>query len=145
MLNTCRAMDADRREQLTPAVEDRGGSSYSGGREQRTPAVEDCGESSYGEGREQVAPAVEDRGEEISAGKSGGIPRAMTAMLATREDIEATLSGQRLPYKPPDLPQCYARDLKVPSNRAEDMRSEHAHLWKDFRPGILRIAGGGAI
>ena len=133
MLNTCGATDAGRREQLTPAVEDRGGSSYCGGREQRTPAVEDCGWSSYGEGREQVASAVEDRAEELSAEKSGGIPWAMAAMLATREGIEATLSGQRPPYKPPDLPQCYARDLKVSRNHTEAMRSEHGHLWKDFR------------
>ena len=57
--------------------------------------MEDRGGSSYGEGREQVAPVVEDRGEELSAGKSGGIPWAMAAMLATREDIEATLSDRR--------------------------------------------------
>ena len=149
MLNTCGAIDAGRCEQLTPAVEDRGGSSYSGGREQLahavedrggssysggreqlTPAVEDRGGSSCSEGREQVVPAVEDRGEELS-GKSGGIPWAMAAMLATREDIQATLNDQRPPYKPPDLPQCYARDLKVPRNHTEAMRSEHAHLWKD--------------
>ena len=81
--------------------------------------------------REQLPPAVEDRGEELSAGKYGGIPWAMAAMLATREDIEATLNDQRLPYKPPDLPQCFARDLRVPRNHTEAMRSEHAHLWKD--------------
>ena len=162
MLNTCGAMDAGRREKLTPAVEDLGGSSYSGGREQLTPAVEDRGGSSYsggrvtpvvedrggssyGEGREQVAPTVEDRGKKLSAGKSGGIPWAMAAMLATRKDIEATLSGQRPPYKPPDLPKCYARDFKVSRNHTEAMRSEHAHLWKDFRSGILRITGGRGI
>ena len=150
MLNTCGAIDAGRREQLAPAVEDRGGSSYSGGREQLAPAVEDHGGSSHsggreqlapvvedrggsscGEGREQVAPAGEDRGEQLSAGKSGGIPWAMAAMLATREDIEATLNDQRPPYKPPDLPQCYVRDLKVPRKHMEAMRSEHAHRWKD--------------
>lgn len=38
----------------------------------------------------------------------------MPAMLATREDIDATLHDQRPPCKPLDLPQCYARDLKVP-------------------------------
>ena len=123
MLNTCGAMDAGLREQLAPAVEDRGGSSYSGeseqltpavedrgwssnrgGRKQLTHAVEDRGGSSRREGHDQVALAVEDRGQELSAGKSGGIPWAMAAMLATREDIEATLSYQRPPYKPPDLP-----------------------------------------
>ena len=103
MLNTCGAMDAGRREQLTPAVEDRGGSSYGEGREQLTPAVQDGGGSSYGEGREQDAPAVEDRGEELSAGESGGISWAMAALLAVREDNEATLSDQRPPCKPRDL------------------------------------------
>ena len=131
MLNTCGAIDAGRRGQLAPGVEDRGGSSYSGGREQLAPAVEDRGGSSCGEGREQVAPAGEDRGEQLSAGKSGGIPWAMAAMLATHEGIEATLNDQRPLYKPPDLPQSYARDLKVPRNHTKAMRFDHAHLWKD--------------
>ena len=131
-MNTCGAIDADRREQLAPAVEDRGRSSHSGGREQLAPAVGDRGGSYYSGDREQLTPAVEDRGEELSAGKSGGIPWAMAAMLATREDIEATLNDQRPPYKPPDLPQFYARDIKVPRNHTEAMRSEHAHLWKDY-------------
>ena len=74
---------------------------------------------------------MEDGGEELSAGKSGGIPWAMAAMIATSEGIEATLSDQRPPYKPPDLPQCYARGLKVPRTHTEAMRSEHAHLCKD--------------
>ena len=59
------------------------------------------------------------------------IPWAMAAMLATREDLDATLDDQRPPYKPPDLPHCYASDLKVPKSHGEAMRSEHAHLWKD--------------
>ena len=62
MLNTCGAVDAGRREQLTPDVEDRGGSSYSGGRrEQLTPTEEDHGGSSYSGVREELATAVEDR------------------------------------------------------------------------------------
>ena len=130
-LNTCGAIDGGRREPLAPAVEDRGGSSYSGGREQLAPAVENRGGSSCCEGREQVARAVEDSEEELSAGKSGGIPWAMAAMLATHEGIEATLNDQRPLYKPPDLPQSYARDLKVPRNHTKAMRFDHAHLWKD--------------
>ena len=62
MLITCGAMDAGCREQLTPAVKDGGGGSYSGGRKQLAPAVEDRGGSSYSGGREQLTPAVEDRG-----------------------------------------------------------------------------------
>ena len=106
-------------------------SSYSGGREQLTPAVDDRGGCSYGVGREQDVPAVEDRGKELSAEKAGGIHWAMAAMLATREDIEATLSNQPPPYNPPDLPKCYARGLEVPSNHAEAKRSKHPHLRKD--------------
>ena len=149
-MNTCGAIDADRREQLAPAVEDRrgisysggreqlapvvenrGGNSHSGGREQLAPAVEDRDGSSYSGGREQLMPAVEDRGEELSTGTSGGVPWVLAAMFATREDIEATLSDQRMTYKPPDLRQCYARDLKVLRYHTEAMRSEHTDLWKD--------------
>ena len=62
MLNTCGVIDAGRREQLAPTVEDRGGSSYSGGREQLAPAVKDRGGSPYSGGSEQLPPAVVDRG-----------------------------------------------------------------------------------
>ena len=55
----------------------------------------------------------------------------MTALLATREDIDATLDDQRPPYKPSDLLHCYASDLKVPRSHKEAMRSEQVHLWKD--------------
>ena len=76
-------------------------------------------------------PRVGDREEAPPVGGREGIPCAMAAMLATREDIDSTLGDQRPPYKPPDLPHCYASDLKVPKNHKEAMRSEHAHLWKD--------------
>ena len=52
-------------------------------------------------------------------------------MLATREDIEATLSDLPPLYNPPHLPKCYTRNLKVPRNRAEEKRSEYPHLRKD--------------
>ena len=65
------------------------------------------------------------------AGGSGGIPCAFAVVLANREGIDTTLGGQRPPYKPPDLPHCYASDLKVPRSHKEAMRSEHAHLWED--------------
>ena len=53
----------------------------------------------------------------------------MVALLATREDIEDTLNDQRLPFKPQDLPHCYARDVNVPRNHTEAMRSEHAYIF----------------
>ena len=63
--------------------------------------------------------------------KGGGIPCAFAAMLATRGDIDAALDDERPPHKPPDLPQCYASDLRVPRSYQEATRSEHANLWKD--------------
>ena len=54
----------------------------------------------------------------------------MAAMLATREEIDTTLGVQRPPYKLPDLPHCYASDLKAPRSYKDAMRSEHARLCK---------------
>lgn len=69
--------------------------------------------------------------ETLSAGGNGGTPCALAALLAAREDMDTTLGDQRLPYKPPDMPHCYVSDLKIPRSYKVDMRSEHAHLWKD--------------
>ena len=52
-------------------------------------------------------------------------------MLATREDIDAAVADQRPPYKPLDLPHCFASGLKVRRSHREAMSSEHAHLWED--------------
>ena len=82
-------------------------------------------------GRGQPSFSVGDRDEAPPVGGNRGIPCAMAAMLATREDIQVTLGDQRPPYKPPDLPHCCASDLTVPRSHKEAMRSEHAHLWKD--------------
>ena len=92
-------------------------------------------------GRRKKPPSVGGRGQPpISAwsregthpaGGSGGIPCAFAAVLANREDIDPTLGDQRPPYKPPDLPHCYASDLKAPWIHKEAMRSEHAHVWED--------------
>ena len=68
---------------------------------------------------------------DASAGGYRGTPRALAALLAAREDMDTTLGDQRLPYKPPDMPHCYVSDLKIPRSYKVDMRSEHAHLWKD--------------
>ena len=67
----------------------------------------------------------------LRGGGVGGEPWAFAAMLATREDIDATLNDQRPPHRPPDLPHCYASDLKVPKSHKEAIRSKHAHLWRD--------------
>ena len=70
----------------------RGGRSCIEGRGQLTPAVEDSGGSLFDDSREQITAAVEDRGEELFVWKSGGIPWALAAMHATRDDIDAALA-----------------------------------------------------
>ena len=110
-LNTREIVDGGRREEPPPAVRDREVDRF-----QATP--------------EEPLPSI-DREGTASAGRGGGTPCACAAMLATREDIDAALDDQRPPYKPPDLPQCYASDLKVPGSHREAMRSEYAHLWVD--------------
>ena len=82
-------------------------------------------------GRGQPSISAWSRERTPPAGGSGGIPCAFAVVLANREGIDPTLGGQRPPYKPPDLPHCYASDLKVPRSHKEAMRSEHAHLWED--------------
>lgn len=86
-----------------------------------------------GRREELPPPAVGDCEQPPSAigGGRGGIPCALAAMLATREELDAALDDQRPPHKPPDLPHCHASDLKVPGSHREAMRSEHAHLWED--------------
>lgn len=70
----------------------------------------------------------------------------MPAMLATREDIDATLHDQRPPCKPLDLPQCYARDLKVPRTHEGGHAVRARTPVEGFLPsGVLRIAGGGDV
>ena len=59
----------------------------------------------------------------LCAGGGGGTAWAFAAMLATREDIDATLDDQRPAQRPPDLPHCYASDLKVPKIHKEAMPS----------------------
>ena len=82
--------------------------------------------------RRKESPPVGGRGQPpLCAGGDGGTPWAFAAMLATREDIDVSLDDQRPPHSPPDLPHCYASDLKVPKSHKEAMRSGHAHLWGD--------------
>ena len=38
----------------------------------------------------------------------------LTTMFATLENVHATLSDHRAPDKRPNLPHCYANDLRVP-------------------------------
>ena len=82
----------------------------------------------------------------VGTGEPGGMPCALATRLAAREDIDNTLRDQRPPYKPPDLPQCYASDLKVRRSHKEAMRSEYAYLLGVLElAGVLRIAGCGDV
>ena len=51
------------------------------------------------------SPSAGGHGGTPFTGGHRGTPSALAALLATREDIDATLDDQRPPYKPPDLPQ----------------------------------------
>ena len=71
-------------------------------------------------------------GDNMGAEKGGGVPCVFAAMLATWGDIDADLHDQRPPHKPPDLPQCYASDLRVPRSYQEAIQSEHAQPMEGF-------------
>ena len=81
-------------------------------------------------GCEESPPAI-DREGTACGGAHERVPCAYAAMVAALQEIDAVLDDQRPPHKPPDLPHCYASDLKVPRSYREAMRSEHAHLWED--------------
>ena len=69
------------------------------------------------------------------AGARGGygeLPYVLATMFVTRESVQATLRDQRLPDKHPDLPHCYASDLRVPQSYKEAMSSEYSELWEDL-------------
>lgn len=67
----------------------------------------------------------------ISGDSSPGIPLAMVARLAQREDINNAIRECRPPEARPELPLCYARDLRVPKTFREAMNSEYSNLWED--------------
>ena len=80
-------------------------------------------------GHGEPSLTVGDRERTWSTGGAGRIPCALTALLATREDTNGDLGDQRPPYKPPNLPNCYASFLKAHLSHSEAMQSEHGHLW----------------
>ena len=85
-------------------------------------------------------------GDNMGAEKGGGVPCVFAAMLATWGDIDADLHDQRPPHKPPDLPQCYASDLRVPRSYQEAIQSEHAQSMEGFDgTGVLRSARCGDV
>ena len=71
-----------------------------------------------------------DKGGEGAGGRVG-LPCALATMFATREGVDAALRDQRPPDRRPDLPHCYASDLRVPRSYKEAIESEHGELWED--------------
>ena len=55
----------------------------------------------------------------------------LATMFATRESVHAALRDQRSPDKRPDLPHCYARDLRAPQSYKEAISSEYLELCED--------------
>jgi len=64
------------------------------------------------------------------AGRRVGTPR-YAPKLATRADINAAKHEDRPPHNPPELPQCPAKDLKVPQTYHQAVTSEYGDLWED--------------
>ena len=64
------------------------------------------------------------------AGRRVGTPR-YAPKLATRDDIIAAKHEDRPPHNPPELPQCPAKDLKVPQTYHQAVTSEYGDLWED--------------
>lgn len=63
-------------------------------------------------------------------GRLAGMPWALVAMLAGRDDMYLTLRNERPTAKRPDVPHCYARNHGVPKRFREAMIAEHAGLWE---------------
>ena len=61
----------------------------------------------------------------------GELPYLRATMFATRESVHAALCDQRPPEKRPNLPHCYASNLRVPQSYKVVMISEYSELWED--------------
>ena len=59
------------------------------------------------------------------AGLREEVPFACATLLASRKDIDETLNEMNPPEVAPDLPHCYASDLRVPKTCREPVSSEH--------------------
>ncbi|CAB1101054.1 unnamed protein product [Ectocarpus sp. CCAP 1310/34] len=99
-----------------------------------TPAASSIG----GERRSRVQPGGRE-GAELGGRERGGtktegireeVPFACATLLASREDIDRTMRDLNPPQVAPDLPRCYANDLRVPKTYWEAVSSD-ADLWVD--------------
>lgn len=66
----------------------------------------------------------------LSTGGPGRMPCFLTALIATRLDINITQGDQRPPYKPLDFPHCYASDFNVLRSQRETLRTEFSPVWE---------------
>ncbi|CAB1116099.1 unnamed protein product [Ectocarpus sp. CCAP 1310/34] len=85
----------------------------------------------------------------VDPGTGGaGFPLALATLLASREDIEATLRDQRPPEQRPDLPHCQASDLRVPKSYKEAMASELTMPQQTFTDELAAeygVVGGKSV
>ncbi|CAB1115173.1 unnamed protein product [Ectocarpus sp. CCAP 1310/34] len=89
-------------------------------------------------GRDGAEPGGRERGGTKKEGLREEVPFACATLLASREDIDRAMMDLDPPEVAPDLPQCYASDLRVPKTYRETVSSQHADLWihsveKQFR------------
>ncbi|CAB1101212.1 unnamed protein product [Ectocarpus sp. CCAP 1310/34] len=89
-------------------------------------------------GRDGAEPGGRERGGTKTGGLREEVPFACATLLASREDIDRAMRDLDPPEVAPDLPQCYASDLRVPKTYREAVSSQHADLWihsveKEFR------------
>ncbi|CAB1117620.1 unnamed protein product [Ectocarpus sp. CCAP 1310/34] len=80
-------------------------------------------------GREGAEPGGRERGGKKPEGLGEEVPFACATLLASREDIDRAMMDIDPPEVAPDLPQCYASDLRVPKTDREAVSSQHADLW----------------
>lgn len=104
----------------------RSGAREQGGEEeQERGGVEESKESSS-------AGGARDLGDGWSIGPAGaGVPLAMAARFATREEIDSALHDEQPPLERPDMPLRPVDQLPVPQTYNEMLRSEHSALFLD--------------
>lgn len=96
-----------------------------GAGEQEQGGVEESKESS-------PAGGSHDLGDGWSVGPAGaGVPLAMAARFATREEIDSALRDEQPPLERPDMPLRPVDQLHVPQTYKEMLRSEHSALFLD--------------
>lgn len=71
------------------------------------------------------------RGQEVKKEEETKVPLAIATLFATRQEIDAAIREERPPGELPDLPNCYASDIKTPKTFKEAKVDEYADIWLD--------------